>query len=199
MSVSAQEVKKLRDKTGSGLMDCKRALQEADGDMEEAMQVLRQKGLAQAKEKASREASEGVIGSYVHANDKIGVLVEVRCETDFVARNEQFRELVDEIAMQIAAMDPDVVSRDDFSEEKLEEEREVFREQFQDKPDDVIDRIVEGKMEDYFSEVCLMDQPYIRDDDKTIKELVDEAVATIGENIEVRRFVRMELGETEEE
>ncbi len=198
MSVSAEEVKKLRDKTGSGLMDCKKALQEADGDMDEAMQVLRQKGLAKAKEKSSREASEGVIGSYVHANDKIGVLVEVRCETDFVARNEQFRELVDEIAMQVAAMDPDVVSRDDFSEEKLEKERQVYREQFQDKPDDVIDRIVEGKMEDYFSEVCLMDQPYIRDDDKTIKELVDEAVAKIGENIEVRRFERMELGETEE-
>jgi len=198
MSVSAEEVKKLRDKTGSGLMDCKRALQEADGDMDEALQVLRQKGLAKAKEKSSREASEGVIGSYVHANDKIGVLVEVRCETDFVARNEQFRELVDEIAMQIAAMEPEVVSRDDFSEEKLEKEREVYREQFQDKPDDVIDRIVEGKMDDYFSEVCLMDQPYIRDDDKTIKDLVDEAVATIGENIEVRRFVRMELGEAEE-
>ena len=198
MSVSAEEVKKLRDKTGSGLMDCKKALQEAEGDMEKAMQVLRQKGLAKAKEKSSREASEGVIGSYVHANDKIGVLVEVRCETDFVARNEQFRELVDEIAMQVAAMDPDVVSREDFSEEKLEEERQVYREQFQDKPDDVIDRIVEGKMEDYFSEVCLMDQPYIRDDDKTIKELVDEAVAKIGENIEVRRFERMELGETEE-
>jgi len=115
-----------------------------------------------------------------------------------LARNDQFRELVDEIAMQVAAMDPDVVSREDFSEEKLEEERQVYREQFQDKPDDVIDRIVEGKMEDYFSEVCLMDQPYIRDDDKTIKELVDEAVAKIGENIEVRRFERMELGETEE-
>ena len=179
-------------------MDCKRALQEADGDMEEAQQVLRQKGLAKAKEKASREASEGVVGSYVHANDKIGVLVEVRCETDFVARNDKFRELVDEIAMQIAAMDPEVVSRDDFSEEKLEKEREVYREQFQDKPDDVIDRIVEGKMDDYFSEVCLMDQPYIRDDDKTIKDLVDEAVGKIGENIEVRRFERMELGETEE-
>ena len=180
-------------------MDCKRALQEADGDMDEAMQVLRKQGLATAEKKSSRETSEGIIGSYVHANQKIGVLVEVACETDFVARNEKFQDLVQEIAMQVAAMDPEVVSPDELPDEQIEKEKAVYREQFQDKPDEVIDRIIEGKLEDWYSDVCLMHQDYIRDDDKTIKDLVDEAVATIGENIEIRRFVRMELGGGEED
>lgn len=198
MGVSAEEVRKLRDRTGVPLMDCKRALVETDGDMDKAVQVLREKGKAKARKKSGRETGEGVIGSYVHNNDKLGVLAEVACETDFVARSDEFQELVKELCMQIAAMGPLAVSKEDLPEEELEKERQIYREQFKDKPDEVVDRIVEGKMEKYYEEVCLLDQPYIRDDSKTIRELVNEAIAKLGENIEVCRFVRMEFGEAEE-
>ena len=194
MSVSAQEVKKLRDRTGVPLMDCKRALVEANGDMDKAVQVLRKKGKAKAQKKKSRETGEGVVGSYVHGNDKLGVLVEVACETDFVARSDEFQDLVKEIGMQIAAMDPMAVSRDDLPEEEIEKEKEVYSEQFKDKPDEVVDRIVEGKLEKYYQEVCLLDQPYIRDDSMTVGGLINDAIAKLGENIEVRRFTRMEVG-----
>ena len=199
MSVSAQEVKELRDRTGVPLMDCKKALVEADGDMDKAVQVLRKKGKAKAQKKKSRETGEGIIGSYVHGNNKLGVLVEVACETDFVARSDEFQELVKEIAMKVAAMEPIAVSREELPEDEIEQEREVYREQFKDKPDDVVDRIVEGKLENYYEDVCLLDQTYIRDDSMTIGELVNDAIVELGENIEVRRFTRMEVGGGDEE
>ena len=198
MSVSAQEVKELRDRTGVPLMDCKKALVEADGDMDEAVQVLRKKGKAKAQKKKSRETGEGVIGSYVHGNDKLGVLVEVACETDFVARSDEFQDLVKEVAMQIAAMEPIAVSRDDLPEEEIEKEKDVYRDQFKDKPDEVKERIIEGKLEKYYEDVCLLDQTYIRDDDMTVGGLVNDAIAKLGENIEIRRFTRMEVGGNDE-
>lgn len=195
MSVSAQEVKVLRDKTGAPLMDCKRALQEASGDAEEAALLLREKGLAKADQKRDRTTGEGLVGSYVHSNDRLGVLVEVGCETDFVAKNEVFRDLVKEICLQIAAMKPLVVSREELSEEVVETEKRVFSQQCEGKPAHVVEKIVEGKLEKFYAETCLLDQPYIRDDSKTIKDLIGEAVGKLGENIKVSRFVRMAVGE----
>jgi elongation factor Ts len=194
MSVSAQEVKELRDKTGAGMMDCKEALVEADGDQEKAQVLLREKGKAAAEKKRSRTANEGVISHYVHGDNKIGVLVELNCETDFVARNEDFQELGTEIAMQIAAMDPLVVRREDLSEEIIERERSIYAKHAADKPDHIVEKIVDGKMEKFFSKVCLLEQEYIRDSSKTIRDLIDEMVGVVGEKLKVSRFVRMELG-----
>ncbi|MFP4175824.1 MAG: translation elongation factor Ts [Planctomycetota bacterium] len=195
MSVSAQEVKELREKTGAGMMDCKKALVEADGDQEKAMTVLREKGKAEAKEKKGRSADEGIIAQYVHGNNKIGVLVELNCETDFVARNEDFQELGREIAMQVAAMDPMVVGREDMPEEVVEREREIYAKHADDKPDHVVDQIVDGKMEKFYAKSCLMEQEYIRDSEKTIQDLVDEMITVVGEKIKVARFERLEVGQ----
>jgi len=196
--VTAEDVRKLRDKTGAGLMDCKRALEEAEGDQQKAEAVLRQKGLDKALAKGSRKTAEGVIISYIHGDGRIGVLLELACETDFVARNEEFRELARELAMQVAAMKPQVVRPEDLPEQVVEAEREIYAAQFADKPQNVLERIVDGKMEKFYEQACLFNQPHIRDDSRTVDEVVKDAIAKLGENIEVRRFVRMELGQADE-
>lgn len=194
MAISAQDVKQLRDSTGAGMMDCKRALQEADGDQRKALTVLREKGLAKARGKASREAAEGIIVSYVH-DDRIGVLLELACETDFVARNEGLRLLAGELAMQVAAMSPLVVRPEDLPEDVLQAEREVYLQQCADKPENIRERIVEGKLKKFYGQVCLLQQDYIRDDSRKVQDIIQDAIAKLGENIEVRRFARMALGE----
>jgi elongation factor Ts len=195
--VTAQMVKELRERTGAGFLDCKKALEEANGNMEEAILILRKKGLAKAEKKVGRQTADGLIGSYVHAGGKIGVLVEVNCETDFVARTEDFQNLVKEIAMQIAAMNPKYISPEDVPSEVLEREKEILREQVikTGKSGPVVEKIVEGKLKKFFEENCLLEQPYIRDPNLTVKELIAQAVAKLGENIRVRRFVRFQLNE----
>ncbi|NPA07099.1 MAG: translation elongation factor Ts [Chloroflexi bacterium] len=196
MSVSVELIKKLRAATGAGILDCRKALEEAGGDFDKAVEILRKKGLAKAAKKAGREAREGVIETYVHGGGRIGVMVEVNCETDFVARTPEFRELAHEIALQIAAMAPRYVRDEDIPEEVLERERAIARERAKGKPEHVVERIVQGMLEKFKDEVVLLRQPYIRDDSKTVGQLIQEAIAKIGENIVVRRFVRWELGET---
>lgn len=198
MEITAELVKELRQRTGIGMMECKKALQETGGDIEKAINVLRKKGYARAKDKASRETEEGVVGSYIHLNSKIGVLVEVNCESDFVARNKEFQELVKNIAMHIAAVNPEYVTKDDIPDEVLEEEREITREQFKDskKPAEIIDKIVEGKLGKFYQEVCLLNQPYIKDDKTSIEQLITSYITKFGENIKVRRFARFELGQS---
>jgi elongation factor Ts len=200
MAVTPAQVKELRDKTGAGMMDCKAALEESGGDMEKAVEILRKKGLAQAAKRAGRVAKDGVIGHYIHMGGKVGVLVEVNCETDFVARTPDFQTLAKEIAMHIAATSPLVVKREDLAPETLAKERDIYRAQFagQNKPANVIDKIVEGKLESYYSQVCLMDQPSVRDPNVTIKQMVAAATAKTGENITITRFVRFKLGEAAE-
>ena len=195
--ISAAMVKKLRDMTGAGMMECKAALTEAKGNMEEATTILRKRGLAQASKKAGRSTNEGLIGSYIHMGGKIGVLVEVNCESDFVARTEDFQNLAREIAMHIAAASPQYVRREDVPAEVLEREREIYRAQMQgqNKPPQVIEKIVEGKLNSFYEQVCLLDQPSIRDPKVTIGQLVTQAIAKLGENIAVPRFVRFKLGE----
>ena len=197
MAISAAMVKELREKTGAGMLDCKQALEEANGDMTKATEILRQKGLAAAAKKAGRAATEGVVESYIHAGGKIGVLVEVNCETDFVAKTEQFREFVKDIAMQVAASNPRYLRREDVPQETLDKEREILRNQAlgEGKPAHVVDKIVEGRLNKFFEETCLLEQPFIKDPDKTVGTLLQEKVAVIGENISIRRFVRFELGE----
>jgi elongation factor Ts len=197
MQVTAQMVKELRERTGAGMMDCKAALTEAQGDMEKAIDLLRTKGLAAAAKKAGRVAAEGVVASYIHAGGKIGVLIEVNCETDFVAKTEEFQQLVRDIAMHVAASEPRFVRREEVTDELLERERAIFREQAQasGKPANVVDKIVDGKMDKFYSENCLLEQAFVKNPDQTVGELVTEAVAKIGENIQVRRFVRFRLGE----
>jgi elongation factor Ts len=196
MNVSAEMVKELREKTGAGLMDCKRALSDSAGDMEKAIDSLRQKGLASAAKKASRTASEGLIGSYIHM-DKLGVMVEVNCETDFVARTDDFRGLVKDIAMHIAAANPPYISREDVSPETIEREKEIYRAQVVNKPPQVVEKILEGKLEKFYSDMCLLEQVFIKDPDgkKKVKDLITEKIAKLGENIVVRRFARFQLGE----
>lgn len=197
MEIKADLVKQLRDRTGIGMMECKRALQEAGGDLEKAITILRKKGYARAKDKMSRETTEGLVGAYIHTNGKIGVLVEVDCETDFVARNEEFQALVKNIAMHIAAANPRYISPEDIEEEVIEQEKEIIREQFKDsnKPPQVIEKIVEGKLKKFYEEVCLLEQPYIRDDKMTIAQLIATHIAKFGENIQVKRFSRFEIGQ----
>ena len=197
MSVTTQMVKELRERTGAGMMDCKNALLESKGDIEQAIDVLRTKGLANAAKKAGRVTAEGAVGSYIHGGGKIGVLVEVNCETDFVARTDAFQELVRDIAMHIAAADPRCVRREEVTPELLERERAIFREQAlaSGKPANVVERIVEGKMEKYYSEFVLLEQPFVKNPDQTISQMIAEKVGKIGENIQVRRFVRYKLGE----
>jgi elongation factor Ts len=197
MSVTPQMVKELRERTGAGMMDCKNALLESNGDIEQAIDGLRKKGLASAAKKAGRVTAEGVVGSYIHAGGKIGVLVEVNCETDFVARTDEFQELVRDIAMHIAAADPRVVRREEVTQDVLDRERAVQREKTlaEGKPEKVVDKIVEGRMEKFFAEQVLLEQPFVKDPDKTVGDLVTAKVAKIGENIQVRRFSRFKLGE----
>jgi elongation factor Ts len=197
MAISAAQVKELREKTGAGMMDCKKALQEANGDMDKAVEILREKGLAAAEKKAGRIAAEGLVESYIHAGGRIGVLVEVNCETDFVAKNADFQAFVKDIAMQIAAMAPKYVRREEVPAEEVEKEREILRTQAlnEGKPEHIVDKMVAGRLEKYFQQVCLLEQPFIKDGDKTIDQLVKEQIARIGENISIRRFVRYELGE----
>jgi elongation factor Ts len=198
MEITAAMVKKLRDITGAGMMECKAALTEAKGNMEEATTILRKRGLAQASKKAGRSTNEGLIGSYIHMGGKIGVLVEINCESDFVARTDDFQNLAREIAMHIAAASPLYVRREDVPGDVVDREREIYRAQMegQNKPQQVIDKIVEGKLNSFYEQVCLLDQPSIRDPKVTIGQLVAQAIATLGENIAVPRFVRFKLGET---
>jgi len=197
MQVSATLVKELREKTGAGILDCREALTTTEGNLENAIAFLRKKGLADAKKRAGRMASEGLIGSYVHMNGKIGVLVEVNSETDFVARTDEFKELVKNLAMQVAASNPRYLKSEEIPAEEAEKEREIFRYQAREtgKPAQVIEKIAEGKFKKYLTEVCLLNQPYIRDPEMTVSELVQSVIAKLGENIEVRRFVRFQLGE----
>lgn len=197
MSVSADMVKKLREKTGAGMMDCKKALEKSGGDMNKATDYLREQGLTQAAKKASRIAREGIIYSYIHPGDKLGVLLELNCETDFVARTEDFKFLAKDMAMQIAATNPLVVNRSDLRPEILEKEKEIYRTQAKNegKPEKIIEKIVEGKLEKYFQEVCLLEQPFVKDQDRTVKDRINETLAKLGENITVKRFVRFRLGD----
>ncbi len=197
MQVTAQQVKELRERTGAGMMDCKSALVEAKGDLELASEVLRKRGLAAAAKKAGRIAADGSVGSYIHAGGKIGVLVEVNCETDFVARTDEFRELVRDIAMHVAAADPRYLSRDEVTDDVLAKEREIFRQRALDegKPANVVDRIVEGRVGKFYAETVLLEQPFVKDPDKTVEQMIAEKIAKIGENIRVRRFARYQLGE----
>jgi elongation factor Ts len=190
-------VRDLRERTGAGMLDCKKALEESGGDAEKAIEILRKRGLAAAAKKAGRVAAEGAVGSYIHAGGKIGVLVEVNCETDFVARTDEFQELVRDVAMHIAAAEPRFVSREEVTDEVLATERRIYREQAleQGKPEAVVDRIVDGKVGKFYAEAVLLEQPFIKDPDKTIGDLLAEKIAKIGENIRVRRFSRYRLGE----
>lgn len=196
MTVTAEMVRDLREKTGAGLMDCKRALSEHGGDMEKALDALRQKGLATAAKKSGRSASEGLIGSYIHM-DRLGVMVEVNCETDFVARTDDFRELVKDIAMHIAAANPQYVSREEVAQSVLEREKEIYRAQVVGKPAQVVEKILEGKLEKFFSDTCLVDQVFIKDPEGKlkVKDIITQKIAKLGENIVVRRFARFQLGE----
>lgn len=195
--VTAEMVKELRERTGAGMMDCKKALVAADGDIEKAIDELRTKGLASAAKKASRVASEGVVTSYIHAGGRIGVLVEVNCETDFVGKTAEFKQMAYDIAMQIAASNPDYVSREDVPEQVITHEKEVLKAQAleEGKPEKVIEKMVEGRLEKFYKERCLLEQQFIKDPDKTVQQLIHEHVARIGENINIRRFARYELGE----
>lgn len=195
MAVSAAAVKELREKTGIGMMDCKKALVEADGDMDKAVGILRKKGMAAADKRAGRAAGEGFIGSYIHSNGKIGVIVEFNCETDFVARNEEFRTLARDIAMQIAATNPIAVSVEDLPEEIIARERDIYAGQAKGKPENIIERIVDGKMKKFHEDSCLMEQDFVKDSDRKIADLVKELAGKIGENISVRRFARFAVGE----
>jgi elongation factor Ts len=198
MTISAGLVKELRERTGIGMMECKKALEESGGDIEKAITILRKKGHARAQKKMDRQAKEGVIGSYIHLNGKIGVLVEVNCESDFVARNEEFQDLVKNISLHIAAANPQYVSSEDVPQDVLDEEKEIIREQFKDsgKPAEIVEKIVQGKLDKFYQETCLLDQPYIKDDKMTVKELVTALIAKIGENIVISRFARFELGKS---
>jgi len=198
-NISAHLVKELRDRTGAGFAACREALIEAGGDIQKAIDVLRKKGQAAAAKKAQRATSEGLVGSYIHAGGKIGVLVEVNCESDFVARTEDFQRLCHDVAMHIAALDPRFLRREEVTQEILDREREIYKDQARQtgKPDNVIDKIVNGKMEKFYEENCLYEQHFIKDEGVTIKELVDQAIAKMGENIAIRRFSRFKVGESD--
>lgn len=195
--VDASTVKELRERTGAGMMDCKKALVETNGDMEKAIEILREKGLAAAAKKAGRIASEGIVDSYIHGGGRIGVLIEVNSETDFVAKNEGFRAFVKDMAMQVAASNPLYVSREQVDPSVIEKEKEIYRAQAlnEGKPEKIIDKMVEGRIEKYYKEICLLEQPFIKDPDKNVQDVLTDLIAKIGENISIRRFVRYEMGE----
>ena len=194
-TISAAEVKKLRDATGAGMMECNAALTEANGDIEAATTLLRKRGLAAATKKAGRSTSEGLIGHYIHMGGKIGVLVEVNCESDFVARTDKFQELTKELAMHIAAANPTYVRREDVPADVIAREKDIYRDQVKDKPAQVIDKIVEGKLNSYFQQFCLLEQASVRDPNVTIQQLIQDAIRILGENITVTRFTRLKVGE----
>jgi elongation factor Ts len=197
VSITAAQVNELRKATGAGLMDCKKALGETDGDHEKAIDYLRKKGLAAASKKAGRIASEGTVGSYIHAGGKIGVLVEVNCETDFVAKNDNFQAFVRDVAMHIAAASPLYVRREEVASDVLEREKEIYRAKAKEsgKPDNIIEKIIEGQVNKFYADICLLEQPFVKDPDKTVQTYLNETIATIGENISIRRFVKYNLGE----
>lgn len=197
MSISASMVKDLRERIGAGMMDCKRALQETNGDIEKAIEYLREKGIAKAANKSGRIASEGIVESYIHGGGRIGVLVEVNIETDFAAKNEGFRSFVKDIAMQIAAMNPQYVRREDVPSELIEKEKEILKAQSvnEGKPAHIAEKIVAGRIDKYYNEICLLEQPFIKEGDKTVDQVLKELISTIGENISIRRFARFEMGE----
>jgi len=195
--ISASNVKELRERTGVGMMDCKKALQETNGDIDKAIDFLRENGLAAAIKKAGRIAAEGIVESYIHGGGRIGVLIEINCETDFVAKTPEFRSFVKDMAMQVAAANPLYISREDVSRETVEKEKEILSAQAKNegKSDKIIEKMIEGRIAKYFAEVCLLEQAFIKDPDKTVKEIVTEKILTIGENINIRRFMRYEMGE----
>ena len=198
MSIDAKIVKELRDKTGAGMMDCKRALVETDGDLVKAVEALRKAGVTKAEKKGIRSAQEGLVYSYIHHGGRLGVLVEVNCETDFVAKTDGFNELVHNLAIQIAATNPVSVSREQVPEELVKSEQDIYTEQAKNskKPDKMIEKIVTGKMDKYFQEICLLEQPFIKDPDKLVKDLITESIATLGENISIGRYIRYAVGES---
>ncbi|WIV20810.1 translation elongation factor Ts [Paenibacillus polygoni] len=197
MAVDAKLVKELREKTGAGMLDCKKALEEGNNDVNKAIEILREKGLSAAANKAGRAATEGVVQSYIHAGGRIGVLVEVNCETDFVAMTDQFKEFARDIAMQIAASNPRYVSREEVPQDEIEKEKEILKAQAlnEGKPEKIVEKMVEGRIGKYYEEFCLLEQSFVKDPDKTIEQLLNEKISTIGENISIRRFTRYELGE----
>ncbi len=197
MQITAGQIQELRGKTGAGIMDCKKALAETSGDLEGAIDFLRKKGMAAASKKASRIAAEGLVGSYIHGGGKIGVMVEINCETDFVARNTDFQAFVKDVAMHVAAANPSYVSRDEVPSAEVERERAILSEQVADsgKPAEVVEKIVTGRLDKYFKEICLLEQPFVKDPDKTVDGMVNDLVGSIGEKIAIRRFVRFALGE----
>ena len=197
MAITAQMVKELREKTGAGMMDCKKALVEHEGDMEKATRYLREKGMADAAKRAGRTASEGAIGSYIHTGGKIGVLVEANCETDFVARTDEFKDLVKNLAMQVCSESPICIRREDVPSELTERERQIYQSQARQtgKPEKVIEKIVAGKLESFYARICLLEQEFIRDRNMTVQDFINSKIAALGENIVVRRFVRFQLGE----
>ncbi|NLW02787.1 MAG: translation elongation factor Ts [Clostridiaceae bacterium] len=197
MEISAAMVKDLRDRTGAGMMDCKNALVEAQGDIEKAFEILRERGLSKAAKKSGRLASEGIVDAYIHGGGRIGVLVEVNIETDFAAKNEEFRAFVKDIAMQIAAMNPLYIKREDIPAEVIDREKEILKTQAinEGKPEHIAEKMVNGRIEKYFNEVCLLKQSFIKDNDKTVEDVLKEKIALIGENISIRRFARFEMGE----
>jgi len=197
MKISMELISQLRARTGSGVLDCKQALDESGDDIEKAIEFLRKKGIASAAKKAERATTQGVIDAYIHPGERLGVLVEINCETDFVARNQEFRRFVHDIAMQIAATDPQVISREDVALEKIEAEKKIYEEQLvgTSKPKQVIEKIIQGKLEKYFTDVCLLEQPFVKTPDKKVGDYLKEQIAKYGENIKIKRFVRFKLGE----
>ena len=195
MAIEASSVRELRDRTSAGVLDCKNALEEANGDFEKAGEILRKKGLAKAMKKGSRGTPEGRVGSYIHTNGKVGVLIEVNCETDFVAKNDVFENLVKDLCMHIAATDPMAVSRETVPQEMIDREKKAYNEEFKDKPDNVRDKIIDGKMESFYKEVCLINQPFVKDNDQTIEDLLNNAITKLGENVKISRFARFAIGE----
>ncbi len=195
MKIPMEKIKELREQTGAGVVDCQKALKESNGDAEQAVQILRKKGMATAGKKADRQTGEGLIASYIHPGSKIGVLVEVNCETDFVAKNDDFKQLVKDITMHVAAANPEYITSEEVPADIIEREKAFVKEEFSDKPEAIAEKIAEGRLKKYFSEHCLMDQPFVKDEDVTIKDHVTAYIAKLGENIRIKRFVRFMLGE----
>ncbi len=197
MSITAGMVKELREKSGAGMMDCKKALMETNGDIEKAIEYLREKGLAAAQKKSSRITAEGIVEAYIHMGGKIGVLVEVNCETDFVAKTDKFKALVKDIAMQIAASNPSYIRTEEVDPTELNKEKEILKAQAlnEGKPEQVVDKMVEGRIKKYYQEICLLEQPFVKDPSKTVSQMINESISEIGENIQVRRFTRYQMGE----
>lgn len=197
MDISAKDVKSLREKTGAGIMDCKKALIENGGNFDEAVKYLREQGILKAAKKTERPTREGIINAYIHPGDKLGVLLEINCETDFVARTDDFQNLAKDICMQVAASDPKFIARQEVSQDVIDQEMEIYKNQAKSegKPDNVIDKIVEGKLDKYYSETCLLEQPFIKDTDRAINDIIKDAIAKLGENITISRFIRYKLGE----